>query len=183
MLTIKFYPDSDVNTLQEPTKRYEAIWKKEGEKIIEKIEETSGLKFKESYINAIVFIAKLPSRSCPLSLKANITNERKLAVLIHELCHRILAANGIGLLKNQFQSEQERTYEVHKVLNLVLYDVWSDLYGEDFAKRNVEAETGWKETQVYKKAWKWALSMSKEKRKEAILRLVRRRELTQKMES
>jgi len=176
MLTIKFYPDSDANTLQEPTERYETIWKKEGKRIVEKIEEASGLKFKESYINAVVFVAKLPSRSCPLSLRANIIDERKLAVLIHELCHRILTANEIGLLKNQFQSEQEKTYEVHRVLNLVLYDVWSDLYGEDFAKRNVEAEIGLKTSQIYKKAWKWALSMSREKRKEMILKLTRKRD-------
>ena len=176
MLTIKFYPDSDIKKMESPTGRYEEIWRREGGKIVKKIEEASGLKFKESCINAIVFVAKLPSRSCPLSLGANLTDERKLAVLIHELCHRILAANEIGLLKNQFQSEQERTYEVHKVLNLFLYDIWSDLYGEDFAKRNVEAEIGLKTSQIYKKAWKWALSMSREKRKEMILKLTRKRD-------
>lgn len=175
MLAIRFYPDSDVNTLQGPTKRYEEMWEKEGKKIVEKIEGVSGLKFKETYINAIIFTAKLPSRSCPLSLKANIPDERKLAVLIHELCHRILAANEIGLLKNQFQSEQERTYEVHKILDLVLYDIWDDLYGEDFAKRNIEAEFRLKGTKIYKRAWEWALSMNREKRKETILRLRKRK--------
>jgi hypothetical protein len=164
MLKIKFHPDSDVRDLQVATESYGDIWEKEGEKIVKSIEKVSGLKFKETYINAVVFLAKLPSRSYPLSLKTNLPNERKRATLVHELCHRILAANHIGPPKDQFKTENERVLEVHKILYLILYDVWCDLYGEEFAKKSAQIESGTEKVNVYKKAWKWALSMNQRQR-------------------
>ena len=41
------------------------------------------------------------------------------------------------------------------------YDVWADVFGEDFAEAGKERECG---NLIYKKAWQWALSFSKEER-------------------
>lgn len=170
-MIIKFYPDSDMRNLEEPLKRYREIWEKEGKKIVEKIEDISGLKFKENFINAVVFLAKMPSRSYPLSLKAYTSDDIKRAVLVHELCHRILAGNKIGLLKRKTKYGHERTLEIHKVVYLILYDIWVDLYGERFAKKSVKMESNFPGANAYKEAWNWVLSFSREERLKKFERL------------
>lgn len=153
--------------------KYQEIWEREGEKIVEVVEKISGLKFKESFINAIVFQAKFPSQSYPLCLKADYPEDRKISFLIHELSHRLLAGNGVGPRQKKFKSEKSKKLAVHKILYLILYDIWTELYGEKFAKESVESEINISGDEVYKKAWKWALSLSKKERKEKFLALLR----------
>lgn len=50
----------------------------------------------------------------------------------------------------------------HKVLNLILYDVWESLYGKEFADSEVGVES--KRTDIYKQAWDWALSINSSER-------------------
>jgi len=173
-LRIYFYPDSDIKNLWPAVKKYQEIWRRKGKRIIEIVEEISGLRFKETFINAIVFQAKFPSQSYPLCLKADYPDERKVSFLIHELTHRILAGNGIRPRQKKFKSEESKKLAVHKVLYLILYDIWVELYGEKFAKESVESEISISGTEVYKKAWKWALSLSKKERKEKFLALKRK---------
>ena len=170
-LVINFYPDSDIENLEPAVEKYQEIWRKEGKRIVKIMEKVSGLKFKESFINAIVFQAKFPSQSCPLCLKADYPDEQKVSFLIHELTHRLLAGNGIRPQQEKFKSEEEKKLAVHKILYLILYDIWVELYGEKFAKESVKSEINIPGTEVYKKAWRWALSLSKEERKEKFLSL------------
>jgi hypothetical protein len=176
-VVVYFHPDSDIRNLEPAVKKYQEIWRKEGKKIVKAIEKVSGLKFKESFINAIVFQAKFPSQSYPLCLKADYPDERKVSFLIHELTHRLLAGNGIGPQQEKFKSEEEKRLAVHKILYLILYDIWVELYGEKFAKESVKSEIDIPGTEVYKKAWKWALSLSKRERKERFLALMRKARL------
>ena len=160
MLTINFYPDSDFWDLGEAVEKYRSWWKKDASKIIKSIEGVSGLKFRETYINAVVFRARFSSQSFPLSLRADVDDTLKVAILIHELCHRLVVGNGVKLLKLGIKTEEGRILERHKVVDLILYDIWVDLYGKKFADKAVLAEANSQKTNVYKKAWKWALSMS-----------------------
>jgi hypothetical protein len=79
----------------------------------------------------------------------------KRATLIHELGHRLLVPIRIPKSKD---------LDEHKVLFLILYDVWEQLYGKEFADRSVEVEKQRKGLYDYEAAWKWALSLSKEQR-------------------
>jgi len=73
--------------------------------------------------------------------------------LIHELGHRLIA-----------RIPKTNELDEHRVLFLVLYDIWESLYGRDFVDRMVEVEKKRKGLYDYESAWKWALSMSKEER-------------------
>lgn len=149
MIKIVFHPDSDQEDYSEIVGEYEQIWKDDGKRIINTIEKYGGLRFKENTINAVVYFGSLPSRSRPLSLRANVPTEIRLGILVHELCHRILAGNKVKI-----------EFEVHKVLNLILYDIWTELYGKKFANKVKEWESNLSQG-VYKKAWEWALSFDK----------------------
>ncbi|KPV63354.1 MAG: acetyltransferase [Candidatus Bathyarchaeota archaeon BA1] len=155
MLAIKFYPESDKPEFIQAAQEYQDIWNKEGKRIVDVIEKTSGLKFVEKSINALVF----EGRSCsyPLLLRESYPKEVKKAMLIHELCHRLLSGNNV---KIEAKDSTKKSLEVHKAINLILYDIWAELYGRSFADRMVEKES--KLAIVYRKAWKWALSFNKE---------------------
>jgi len=78
-------------------------------------------------------------------------NEKPL-FLIHELAHRLLAGNRIGPLRKKFKNEEEKKLATHKILYLILYDIWIELYGEDFARESVLAETNGNQLKIYSKA-------------------------------
>lgn len=88
-----------------------------------------------------------------MKLRASYPPDVKKATLIHELGHRLLA----GIPKTNEIDE-------HRILFLVLYDIWEKLYGKDFADRMVEVEKKRRGRYDYESAWKWVLVMSKEER-------------------
>jgi hypothetical protein len=67
-----------------------------------------------------------------------------------------------------------RTAELddHRLLYLFLYDVWTDLYGRDFADRMVSIERRIPGGYDYDAAWTWALAMTRAER-QARLRALR----------
>lgn len=156
MTQINFYPESDKNKYFKAVEEYKIIWQKNGEKVVELIEKYSGMNFKTKMINAIIFDEI--SYSVPLQLEYYLSNNQKVATLVHELTHRLLMENGYLLPRKDF------TKEIHKIIYLILFDIWTDLLGEKMAKKNVKNEIGYGDIH-YKKAWDWALSFSKEKRK------------------
>jgi len=159
MLNIKFYIDHDDKDLKEAANEYQRIWDEEGRRIVRAIEKISGLKIKEKVINAIVFEGISYSR--PLSLRASYPTDIKKGTLVHELCHRLMSGN-FPQRKVIIKDYEAWSLKNHKNINLVLYDIWVDLYGKEVADRNVEVESGRKP--LYKKAWDWALVLSKEER-------------------
>lgn len=155
MLQINFYPESDKEEFIKAAREYQEIWDKEGKKIIETIEKISGLKFKTKFINAVTFGGI--SYSLPLRLESSYKPKFKRAVLVHELCHRLLVDNGV---KIKSISKADFTFKVHRIIYLVLYDIWVQLYGEKLAKEAMELEISYGYP-PYKKAWDWALSFDK----------------------
>ena len=153
-VNIRFSPQSEA--FGDATREYQAVWAAEGIRVIEVMERVSGLKFLESQIQAIVFegVSRSGSQDSPMMMRASYTADTKKATLIHELGHRHLAQ-----LKHRPGDIDE-----HRLLFLILYDVWIELYGERFANEQIEVEKKRRGLYDYEAAWNWALSLSKEER-------------------
>jgi hypothetical protein len=61
----------------------------------------------------------------------------------------------------------------HRVLFLVLYDLWERLWGRDFADQQVSVESGRTGLYDYASAWRWALSLGKEQRASRFAEIVK----------
>lgn len=162
-MIINFYPEQNNPKFEKAAREYEKIWKEEGQNITAAIETVSGLRFEEKIINALIY--NEVSYSVPLQLQSDISLEHKKGTLVHELCHRLVVGNNITL--NVGYEDANWNLEVHKHVDLILFDIYTKLYGDDFAKKEVEYEislwTG-KGISPYKIAWDWALKMTKQGR-------------------
>jgi hypothetical protein len=138
---------------------YARIWKSDGPRIAASLEAVSGLRFPEARIEAIVSDAR-PMTSYDgrlIRLRASYSREYKKATLVHELGHRLaLTLPRRGGLDD------------HRLLYLFLYDVWTDLYGRDFADRMVAIERRIPGGYDYDLAWTWALGQTREERRERL---------------
>jgi len=138
------------------TEEYRQIWEREGERIVAALEAETGLAFPATPIDVIVHqgpaMTSYDGRT--IRMRAGYSPDYKLATLVHELGHRLT----LGL---------PRTAELddHRILYLFLYDVWTDLYGEDFADRMVSIERRIPRIYDYDAAWTWALAMTREQRR------------------
>ena len=155
MLTIHFYPESDHPDLVGAAQEYQHVWDAEGSRIILSLETISGLRFVETAINALVFEGI--SHSYPLCLRASYATDVKIATLSHELCHRLIRGNQSRLGLPPYRPDQQ-LYN-HQLIDLFLFDVWTDLYGEEFARRQVVVES--QRQPFYKDAWDWALAFDR----------------------
>lgn len=150
---VTFSPEAD--KYAQAAEEYRAIWSSDGKKIVETMEQISGLKFKEKEVRVIVYegVSWSGLGNDPMKLRASYQPNIKKATLIHELGHRLIA-----------DIRKTKETDEHRVLFLLLYDIWEKLYGKDFAEKAVEAEKARKGLYDYESAWKWALSLSKEER-------------------
>lgn len=156
---------------EDAAREYEQIWQQDGPRIIEVYEEITGLKFPEQKIEAEVYLgpsyAGLRTEDKKMRLRAMYRDGKQLSVdikrsdLTHELGHRCLTLNRVG--KNN-----PLDLNSHQILDLVLYDVWVKLYGQEFADSAMKDEFRLKNDEVsYKDCWDWALAMSFEQRQKA----------------
>lgn len=120
-----------------------------------KWEEVTGLKFKETEIEATV--ADRRGMSHPLTLRYNPEADFKKSDLAHELGH-------ILLYKRTKYSPENPSLERHKILDLAFYDVLRELYADEFVAKVVSKESQYP---LYADAWNWALQFkTKEERQE-----------------
>ena len=164
-MQINFYPEQNNPKFEKAVEEYSELWQKEGKKITETIEKVSGLKFKEKVINALIY--NEISYSLPLQLQAGLSIEHERGIITHELCHRLIVGND-AKFKKLPKDPFKWNIEVHKPVMLILYDVWTMLYGEDFAEKEVAYEISlWTHGEIspYKVVWDWALAMTKAERK------------------
>lgn len=163
-MKINFYPEYDNEAFLEALKHYEQIWSTEGAKIIAVIERVTNLKFIENEINCLIFEGM--SHSHPLCLRASYDEFNKKAALVHELCHRIFVGNKVKLPN----PEEPKVLSAHRVVDLVLYDILKELYGIEFADKNIQIESS--RSPEYAVAWKWALAMSPAERRRKFKELI-----------
>lgn len=152
---VKVSFSSESEKYAKATTEYEAIWSSEGKRIIETMERVSGVEFSEREVRAIVYegVSWSGFGNEPMKLRASYPSDVKKATLVHELGHRLIV-----------RVPKTKEMDEHRVLFLVLYDIWESLYGRDFADRMVEVEKKRKGLYDYESAWKWALAMSKDER-------------------
>jgi hypothetical protein len=135
---------------------YRGIWSAEGDRIIEGLEKISTLRFPEKHVKAEIYEG--PSFSgrggAPMKLRASYQAEEKKGTLVHELGHRMNAQLKV----------RPADLDEHRLLFLYLYDLYVDLYGKDFADREVAFGKTLKGIYDYEGAWNWALAMSREER-------------------
>ncbi len=156
-LNIQFKPEPNEEPFITAANEYTKIWKDDGEKIVQKFEELSGCKFHEEYIKAIVYIGI--SRSGvfgdAMHLRARYPIDTKKATIIHELGHRLF----FGF------EDYQKSYDAEQINDLIIYDVWTDLYGKKFADEQILVEKARKGVYDYEFAWNWALSLRRDGRK------------------
>lgn len=143
---------------------YRAIWARDGERVAAALEAATGLDFPPGPIAAIVGdgppMASYDGRT--IRLRAGYSPDYKRATLVHELGHVL-----------SFALPRTAELDDHRLLYLFLYDVWTDLYGRDFADRMVAIERRIPGRYDYDAAWTWALAMTRAER-QARLRALQR---------
>lgn len=145
-LRIVFQPDSDQFSVA--AREYQSIWEHDGPAITAAMQSASGLKFEDREVKAIVLEVASDSgyREKPMHLRASYPLDTKKATLIHELGHR--------LESDIFHHDEDD----HKYLFLWIYDVWTKLYGREFADAQVAIEK--QRGRMYPAAWDYALSFT-----------------------
>ena len=166
-LQIRFCPESDQPALVSAAAEYQRLWEAEGERIVEQLAAATGLRFTERAIDARVFEGV--SRSDPLRLRASYDQETKLGTLIHELAHRLVQGRRVGSALDANGPDRER--ENHELIDLFLFDVWTDLYGLGFAQRQVEIES--QRRPMYRATWRATLTLSRVARTEKLRAMLR----------
>lgn len=156
MISLRFIPIFEDKEFVDAVNEYQQIWEAEGAKIVDAFKKIAGLSLVESRIAIVVYEGVSFSGRTPddmMKLRASYNADVKKGTLVHELSHRLL-----------FNMKKRPEGDEHPIINLFLYDVWVNLYGEGFANKMVEIEKTRDER--YLKAWDFALSLSKEERKE-----------------
>jgi hypothetical protein len=147
---------------------YRRLWESDGARIVAAMERVAGLPFPPGRIDAIVSegrpMAAFDGRT--IRLRASYSPAYKKATLVHELGHRL----ALALPRNAGLDD-------HRLLYLFLYDVWTELYGEDFADRMVRIER--RIAPAYDEAWEWALAMTREHRQARLAELRRQSRASQ----
>jgi len=158
MFNLRFSSETNNPALLVASTEYQSIWKKDGQKIKEIMEKISGLSFSKKEISVIVFEGMSTSGSgdSPMKLRGSYSLPVKKGTLIHELGHRL-----IEQLKTRPTDLDE-----HDILFLILYDIWVDIYSQEFADEMVQAEKDRKGYYDYASAWDRALALSKQERRD-----------------
>ena len=134
---------------------YRAIWVGEGARIVAALERETGLTFPDPPVAVTVRegVSGVTRDGRRMFMRASYSAEEKKGALVHELGHLLVMP----------RTALRREIGEHRLLNLFLYDVWTDLYGGDFADRMVEFER--RKHRRYRAAWAWALAMTREQRR------------------
>jgi hypothetical protein len=132
---------------------YRGLWESQGPAIVAAMEHVTGLTFPPGRIDVIVSEGRPMTAydGRTIRLRASYSPAYKKATLVHELGHRLALA-----------LRRDPGLDDHRLLYLFLYDVWTDLYGRDFADRMVRIER--RIGPDYDSAWTWALTMTREQR-------------------
>lgn len=150
---IDFEPESPRFTTA--TDEYREIWRTEGERISAALEQATGLEMERGPIRAIVFegVSNSGYRHIPMRMRASYPADTKRATLVHELAHRLIS------------DYVSKDGEDHPIIFLFVYDVWVQLWGQEFADAQVAVESRRTGRYDYAGAWRAALALGAEGRK------------------
>jgi hypothetical protein len=151
---IDFQPESA--RFNAATEEYREIWRAEGERISAALEAATGLEMEAGPIRTIVYggISNSGYKRQPMRMRGSYPLDTKRATLVHELAHRLISG---------ITSKNE---DDHPVIFLFVYDVWVQLWGQEFADEQVAVESGRRGNYDYESAWRDALALGREGRAE-----------------
>ena len=103
----------ETSAFEGAVREYQDIWRREGQRIVDAMERTTGLRFEAGPIGVVVYEGPSNSgfRERPMRLGARYSTATKRATLVHELAHRL-----IGELV-------PASFEDHPIIFLFVYDV------------------------------------------------------------
>jgi hypothetical protein len=138
------------------TRTYRAIWDEFGDRIVTAFETVTCMPFVEPRVAAVVAndVSHSGGPEHPMQLRATYARAVKQATLVHELGHRHLWQ----------LVERLDGVDGHQTLYLVLDRIWAQVWGEDFAARQIATESAWLASYDYGEAWRWAQSLSRAER-------------------
>jgi len=144
------------------TEEYQAIWKAEGDLIVNALQKATGLVLEPGPIQAIVYegVSYSGYRERPMRMRASYPSDTKRATLVHELSHRLIS------------DVAPRHVDQHPVIFLFVYDVWLELWGKEFADAQVAVESARRGRYDYESAWRDALALGAAARAERWSKLV-----------
>lgn len=145
---------------------YESLWLTYGAKIQKAYKAISGLSFKEEIIEAIVgdYQSNFAGRFLSEPMLFRFSVRHKLGTILHELAHRFLLEyqfQYIGIVEND-----------HEIIDLFLYDIIQEAFGEDAANERLNYELTFPETEI-PQAWEKIIKYAKPKRQELWKSVVR----------
>lgn len=138
---------------------YEALWQVYGQKIQHAFKKITGLSFKEDGIDSIVgnYESNFAGNTLKEPMLFRFSVRHKSGTIFHELAHRFL-------LEYQFQYAGILEND-HELIDLFLYDVIQESFGENAARARVTYECTFPELEI-PNAWNKILKHSKSKRQE-----------------
>jgi hypothetical protein len=176
-VTLTFTPQSKTPAFDAAAAEYRSIWRAEGARIIEAMERLTMLRFPQKKIEIQVFEgpsmagvlfnrAGVPvGARDPMRLRASYSADNKKGTLVHELGHRM----------NLNLRSRPQDLDEHRLLFLYLYDLYVDLYGQEFADGQVAFGRTLKGLYDYDTAWTWTLAMTREARASRLADVLKRR--------
>lgn len=143
---------------------YQAIWDRDGERIVKAFETWTCMPFAESSLAAVVTDAASNSGGprFPMRLRAGYFRAVKESTLVHELGHRHLWQ----------LSQRLEGIDGHRTLYLILDRVWADVWGEQFARDRIRDESAWAARYDYASAWRWSRALGAQERRRLWNRLL-----------
>jgi len=166
-MTLKYkkwpeYSKAEIKKFNKDMNKYlkdlEKMWKKEGTKILQKIQTVSGLKWHERKIKVYIASEINHSFSDPLTLNFKYRKDMKIArdVLTHELLHQIQIQNE-KVVNNYYKKHiwkkykrEPRITQSHIFVHAAHKKVYLELIGEDRLKADIKKCKKWP---AYKRAW------------------------------
>jgi hypothetical protein len=161
------------------TQQYQTQWTIHSRKLRQAFRKVTGLEFQQRTITAHVFNGRQSDAGAPnepMMLAGDYRSEGfKLATIVHELSHRLLGGNVLGLVnlgmgtKDGGWTDAEIEFD-HRHIYLFENDVMHAAFGEAGAELCIryEGRYGYAKTDPHNRAWKWAMSFTFEERQRAM---------------
>lgn len=128
----------DISELFNFKNEFQKEWRKKERKIIESIEKNSKLKFKKEKLTCYLVNRMLyKAISDPLTLKIGIDLIDMQITLTHELIHVLFEQNAKKIKSPIFEKypEEEKSFQIHVPLLMILERVIQDIYGKEITEK------------------------------------------------
>jgi hypothetical protein len=159
------------------TEQYKKIWKQYKDVILKSFVDVTGLDFQQTRITARVIDggrSHAGNLICSMKLAGDYRSiEFKLITIIHELSHRLLGGNALGVEslglvgKSKWDSDEAQEMD-HRHIYLFEYDVVKSALGKNWVKECRKYEERGDRDSPHDRAWRWAMGMAFSKRQAAL---------------